>query len=91
MKKIKMLDSIPGTINGGLNVILYKKGLIYEIAEMTPEVVQTFLDNGFAEEYLIPEEVLRHEKGLTGAPTNKREGTPINKATVKPKRTSRKK
>ena len=76
--KIKMLQSIPGALNGGLNVKLFKKGLIYDVEDMEG-IDQIFLDNKYAEVYIIPEEVIRHQKGLTGAITDKREIVPKNK------------
>jgi hypothetical protein len=93
MEKIVMKQSIPGAINSGLEVKLYKIGLVYETEDMDPEVVQTFLDNGFASEYVKPVEVERHEKGLKGTPENKRVKVSENKevADEKPKRNSRKK
>ena len=75
MAKIKMLESIPGALNGGLNVKLFKKDLVYDREDMEG-IDQIFLDNGYAEEHVTPDEVLRHEKGLSGAPTNKREKGP---------------
>ena len=77
--KIKMLQSVPGTVNGGLKVVHYKKGIIYKTVDMSEEVVETFLDNNYAEEYIKPVEVERHEKGLSGAPLNKRDNVPKNK------------
>ena len=38
-----------------------------------------FLKEGFAEEYIEPEEVIRHKRGLSGAPRNKRVEVPENK------------
>ena len=81
--KIIMLESTPGTINGGLNVVHYKKGLVYNSEDMSPEVVQTFLDIEVAKEHVTPDEVIRHEKGLSGAPQNKRVIVPENKEVEK--------
>ena len=78
-KKIKMITSTPGTVNGGLNVVMYKKDLVYKVEDMSPDVVETFLKIKAAEVYQTPDEVLRHQKGLTGAPENKREKVPENK------------
>ena len=78
MSKIKMLQSTPGALNGGLNVKLFKKDLVYDTEEMEG-LDQIFLDNKFAEVHVVPEEVVRHEKGLSGAPENKRAEVPENK------------
>jgi len=96
MSKIKMLQSIPGALNGGLKVKLFKKDLVYDREDMEG-IDLIFLDNNLAEEYTEPEEVVRHEKGLSGAPENKREVVPENKSYIIPdnketlKRKSRKK
>ena len=96
MAKIKMLQSIPGALNGGLKVKLFKKDLVYDREDMEG-IDQIFLDNNFAEKYVEPEEVVRHEKGLSGAPENKRDAVPENKSYIIPenketlKRKSRKK
>lgn len=76
--KIKMLQTIPGALNNGLNVYLFKKGLVYPNAEVEDleGLDEIFLDNGFAEIHQEPEEVIRHQKGLTGAPENKRAQAP---------------
>jgi len=78
MSKIKMLESVPGALNGGLYVKLFKKGLVYDTEEMEG-IDKIFLDNNFAEIHIVPDEVVRHEKGLTGAPSNKRAVVPENK------------
>ena len=70
--KIKMLKTTPGTINGGLKVVSYKKDLVYKVEDMDSDVVNTFLDIGAAEEHIPDEAVIRHQKGLSGAPENKR-------------------
>jgi len=82
MSKIKMLQSIPGALNGGLNVKLFKAGLVYDVEDMEG-IDQIFLDNKYAEVYVSPEEVVRHQKGLSGAPENKRETVPDNKEAKK--------
>ena len=76
--KIKMLTSTPGALNNGLTVKLFQKGLVYPIDEMEG-IDKVFLDIGVAEVYVVPEEVKRHEKGLSGAPVNKRAEVPENK------------
>jgi hypothetical protein len=73
-----MLKQTPGALNGGLNVFLFKKGVIYPNKQV-PDLEgldQIFLDNKFAELYVKPDEVARHEQGLKGAPLNKRETVP---------------
>ena len=84
MSKIRMLQSIPGALNAGLDVKLFKKGLVYDIEGMEGLDV-VFLDNDYAEVYTSPEEVVRHEKGLSGAPENKRAEVPENKSILKRK------
>ena len=69
--KIKMLKSTPGAVNGGLDVKLFKKGLVYDTADMEG-LEKVFLKIKAAEVHETPAEVERHEKGLTGAPENKR-------------------
>ena len=81
MAKIKMLKSTPGAINGGLKVKLYQKGLVYDVEDMMESVVKTFLDIGVAEKHATPPEVERHQKGLTGAPQNKRVAPPETEET----------
>ena len=71
-EQIKMVKTTPGATNGGLAVKLYAAGLVYNTDEMMPSVVETFLKIGVAIEHVKSEEVVRHEKGLTGAPENKR-------------------
>ena len=93
MSKIKMLQSVPGALNGGLNVKLFKKDLVYD-TELMEGIDQIFLDNKYAEVHIEAEEVVRHQKGLSGAPENKREVVPENKEPEKKpflKRNSRKK
>lgn len=95
MSKIKMLQSMPGALNGGLDVKMFKKGFVYPNEEC-PDLEgldKIFLNEKVAEPYVSPEEVERHEKGITGAPSNKRVEVPENKETeevkeeeVKPKR-----
>ena len=76
--KIKMLKSTPGALNGGLNVKLFRKDLVYDVADMEG-IDKVFLKIGVAEVYETPVEVVRHQKGLSGAPLNKREKVPENK------------
>ena len=44
---------------------------------------EIFLEIGVAEPYIEPAEVERHQKGLSGAPENKREVVPENKKAKK--------
>ena len=83
-----MLQSIPGALNKGLDVKLFKVGLVYDREDMEG-IDQIFLDNDLAEVYIEPEEVVRHEKGLSGATENKRDVVPENKSVLK--RNTRKK
>lgn len=78
MSKIKMLQSTPGALNGGLDVKNFKKGLVYDTEEMEG-IDLIFLSIGVAEVHIVPAEVVRHQKGLKGAPTNKRDKVPENK------------
>ena len=78
MSKIKMLQSMPGALNGGLDVKMFKKGFVYP-NEDCPDLEGLdviFLNEKVAEPYKSPEEVVRREKGLRGAPFNKREKDP---------------
>ena len=77
--KIKMLKSTAGAIDGGLKTILYKAGLIYNSEDMLPGNAEIFIKIGVAEQYITPSEVIRHQRGMTGAPENKRELEPENK------------
>lgn len=88
MSKIKMLQSTPGALNGGLAVKNFKKGLVYDTKEMEG-IDKIFLEIGVAEVHVIPDEVERHQKGMTGAPVNKREIVPENKSTLKRKSRTR--
>lgn len=76
--KIKMLESTAGALNGGLSPKLFKKGLVYDAADMEG-IDKIFLDIGVAEIHEKPDELARHEKGLTGAPANKRTAPPAPK------------
>jgi len=76
--KIKMLKSTPGAVNAGLDVRLFKKGLVYDTAEMEG-LEKVFLKIKAAEVHVTPDEVARHAKGLTGAPSNKRATPPAVK------------
>jgi hypothetical protein len=78
MSKIKMLQSIPGALNGGLDVKLFKQGLIYDTEDMEG-LDKIFLQNNFAEVHNPLAEVIRHQRGMTGAPINKREALSENK------------
>lgn len=73
--KIKMLQSTPGALNNGLDVKLFKKGLVYDVEGMEG-IDEIFLAMGVAERHEIPDEVVRHNKGLSGAPINKRDKGP---------------
>lgn len=75
MSKIKMLKSTAGALNNGLAVKNFKKGLVYDTEDMEGLDV-IFLKIKAAEVHVTPPEVDRHNKGLGGAPINKRNNGP---------------
>jgi hypothetical protein len=75
--KIMMKKSTPGAVDGGLRVVQYEKGKVYETANMEG-VGEIFLGIGVAEVYEVPVEFKR--KAIQHAPTNKMEPEPENKA-----------
>ena len=76
--KIKMIKSTAGALNGGLDVKLFKAGLVYDTEDMEG-LDEVFIGIGAAAEHATPIEVERHQKGLSGAPENKRVVVPENK------------
>lgn len=81
MQKIKMLTSTPGALNKGLDVHTFKAGLVYPNAEIEDMegLDEIFLEIGVAELYETPSEVIRHQRGISGATINKRVEVPENK------------
>lgn len=73
-----MLESTPGALNGGLDVKLFKKGLVYDTEDMEG-LDKIFLDIKAAEVHETPAEVERYQRGMSGAPVNKRASNSKNK------------
>lgn len=89
--KIKMLQSKPGAVNGGLSVKQFKVNGVYDSAgedEITEELAQVFVKNKWAEPYEIPV-VEGHaaqrrilQRNVSTVPENKMEKTVQENKTV---------
>ena len=79
--KIKMLRTEPGALDGGLRVVPFTKGRIYDTKDMEG-IGEIFLDIKAAEEHIPDDYEKRHAAGLSGAPLNARVTPPENKEKV---------